>query len=147
MKLAFSLTDTVLVIDINSPHRVNILFSKHLQRFLSLKVTDIFQSPYHAHFVQELKYIKPTLPKEQYILWTSDTQEEDLWLQLNDLKISIPKTSNTIEKFASTLATITNGTPYENVVTFAFSYRNYTEKYTYVLSYKLHADGKPLTLR
>ena len=70
MKLAFSLTDTTFKIDIKSPNRVRMEFSYCLQRFLSLKVVDVFQSPDHPHFIAEHSYIKPTLPKEQSILQT-----------------------------------------------------------------------------
>src|SRR5438477_6659795 len=70
MKLAFSLTDTTFMIDINSPNRVRMIFSKPLQNFLSLKVVDVFQSPDHPHFIVEHSYIKSTLPKEQSIWQT-----------------------------------------------------------------------------
>jgi len=121
--ITFTFTEHALIYKINSTLRTCFSFSRDLVKFLSLPETDIYQAPDTSYiFVGEIAYVKPLPPKEKFTIWSEDLNEE-LWAKINDIKIHIPKTSNTIEKFTSAIVNLTKATVYEKDVSFKFTYQ------------------------
>ena len=113
-KLTFAFTEQSLVCKIDSTLRTCFKFSPDLVKFLSLPIIDVYQAPERRIYVEEVAYVKPLLPQETFIIWSEDLTDE-LWVKIDDTKIDIPKTSNTMEKFTSVILNLTRGTVYEKL--------------------------------
>ena len=133
--LTFTFTEHALVCKIGSFLRTCFTFSPDLAKFLSLSKMDVYQAPGINVYVEEVAYVKPLLPQEKFIIWSEDLAEE-LWAKINDIKIRIPKTSNTIEKFISAIVNLTKGTAYEKYVSFEFTFKETATSCEYYMTYK-----------
>ena len=134
--ITFTFTEHTLRYKIDSTLRTHFSFSLDLVKFLSLPEMDIYQAHDTSYyFVGEITYVKPIPPMEKFTIWPEDLTEE-LWAKINDIKIHIPKTSNTMEKFTSAIVNLTKGTAYEKEVSFKFTYQETATSYEYYVAYK-----------
>ena len=143
--LTFTFTEHALVCKIGSFLRTCFTFSPDLGKFLSLPKMDVFQAPGINVYAEEVAYVKPLLPQEKFIIWSEDLTTE-LWVKIDDVKIDIPKTSNTMEKFTSFMLNLTKGTVYEKLVSFEFRYEDKAKEYLYYVGYKCTEACKPMKL-
>src|SRR5271156_2876152 len=116
-------------------HRTYVSFSPDLVKFLTLSTTEVYQDPYQNKYTEEISFKMPILPKDKFLIWPLEI-EEDLWGQLGDLKIDIPRKSNTMAKFKRFIENMPNDTQYESIISFNLRHREITGAYQYNFTYK-----------
>src|SRR5271167_2046583 len=124
--------DNVLECVFNSAARTSLIFSPDLAEFLT--VQDAYQPPDRPYYYKmNIAYTKPILPKDRVVIWP-DNMEEELWVQLGDLKIDVPKTTNSIKKLELYFKNLTTGTKYEHLFNFRLIPTEKAEHYDFRLS-------------
>lgn len=133
--LTFTFKEDKLSCTIDSTHRTYFSFSPDLVKFLTLTTTEVYQDPYQNKFTDEISFKMPILPKDKFLIWPLEI-EEDLWVQFGDLKIDIPRKSNTMVKFERFIGNMSNNTQYESIISFNLRHREIIGAYQYNFTYK-----------
>lgn len=145
--ITFSFTENELACTFVSTMRTCIRFSKDLQNFLQLKVTDVYQGEGKSTDTQTISYVKPVLPKETLVLW-EEYMYNELWVKLNDIKINIDTKNNTLRTFCDSLSNLTKGTKFEEILSFNSTVHNRLDKKWICLEYKfLKEAAQPISLQ